>query len=235
MHALATTLSPFQRKFNSRVDRPQTRPLQVLPVLAEQAIAERSPAQNIAASALALALSAVLFAGLPAEVRAQSLAPQASGSGNSALVRVISSTPNLERITETRQQCSYETQQVMQPPVASQAGMGGTGGAVLGALAGGLLASQIGKGNGKHAAIAAGSATGALIGKNMAEQSGSTASYPSYSQQQVQVCRPISVQREQVRDYTVRYEHQGQEYQVLLTQQPGQWLKLNISHTVQPV
>ncbi|MCV2362319.1 glycine zipper 2TM domain-containing protein [Paucibacter sp. DJ1R-11] len=234
MHALATTLSPFQRKFSSRLARPQARPLQNLPVLAEQAIADRSAAQNIAASALALALSAVLFAGLPAEVRAQTLAPQAS-SGSSTLVRVISSTPNLERITETRQQCSYETQQVVQPPVASQAGMGSTGGALLGALAGGLLASQVGKGNGKHVAIAAGSATGALIGKNMAEQSGSTASYPSYSQQQVQVCRPVSVQREQVRDYSVRYEHQGQEYQVQLPQQPGQWLKLNISHTVQPV
>lgn len=231
-HALAATLSPFQRKFNSRRARPEARPLQQLPTLAEQRIAERSPAQNIAASALALGLSAVLFAGLPAEVRAQSLGPQANSS---TLVRVISSTPNLERITETRQQCSYETQQVVQPPVASQAGMSGTGGAVLGALAGGLLASQIGKGNGKHVAIAAGSATGALIGKSMAEPSGSTASYPSYSQQQVQVCRPVSVQREQVRDYTVRYEHQGQEYQVLMNQQPGQWLKLNISHTVQPV
>lgn len=236
MHALATPLSPFQRKFSSRIAHPQARPLQSLPVLAEQAIADRSKAQNIAASALALALSAVLFAGLPAEVRAQTLAPQASsGNGSSMMVRVISSTPNLERITETRQQCSYETQQVVQPPVASQAGMSGTGGALLGALAGGLLASQVGKGNGKHVAIAAGSATGALIGKNMAEQSGSTASYPSYSQQQVQVCRPVSVQREQVRDYTVRYAYQGQEYTVNLPQHPGEWLKLTVSHGVTPI
>lgn len=232
MHALATTLSPFQRKFNSRRAQPEARPLQNLPVLAERAIAERSPAQNLAASALALALTAVLFAGLPAEVRAQSLAPQA---GSSTLVRVISSTPNLERITETRQQCSYETQQLVQAPVAQQAGMSSTGGAILGALAGGLLASQIGKGNGKHVAIAAGSATGAMIGRNMAEQPSGSGGVSTVSHQQVQVCRPVNVQREQVRDYTVRYEHQGQEYQVQLPQQPGQWLKLNISHSVQPV
>ncbi len=230
MHALATTPSPFQHKFNCRLGRRLKRVQE--PHVAPQAIASRSPAQNLAAVALALALSAVLFAAMPAEVRAQT---QPQAGDRSTLVRVISSTPNLERITETRQQCGYETQQVPSPAASQQAGMGGTGGALLGALAGGLLASQVGKGNGKHAAIAAGSATGALVGKSLAEQSNPAPSYATYSQQQVQVCRPVSVQREQVRDYTVRYEHQGQEYQVQLPQQPGQWLRLNISHSVQAV
>ncbi|MCV2370850.1 glycine zipper 2TM domain-containing protein [Roseateles oligotrophus] len=231
MHATATTPSPFQHKFNCRLGRRISRAQQ--PQVAPQAIAGRSPAQNLAAALLALAISAVLLAGLPTEVRAQTQNLQPSAS--STLVRVISSTPNLERITETRQQCGYETQQVLTPPAPNQAGMGGTGGALLGALAGGLLASQVGKGNGRHVAIAAGSATGALVGKNLAEQSSPTAGYATYKHQQVQVCRPVSVEREQVRDYTVRYEHQGQEYQVQLPQQPGQWLKLNISHTIQAV
>jgi hypothetical protein len=102
---------------------------------------------------------------------------------------------------------------------------------LLVALAGGLLASQVGKGTGKHVAIAAGSATGALIGKNMAEQAGST----SYVNQQVQVCRPVTQWREQVRDYTVRYAYQGQEYTVNLPQHPGEWLKLTVSHGVTPI
>lgn len=234
MNATANTLSPFQRKFNHRLGQQfNTAHRHEQPALATKLIASRSPTQDLAAAVLALSLTAVLLVGLPGEVRAQALAPQSSA--NSSFVRVISSTPNLERITETRQQCAYETQQVQSHQAASQAGMSGTGGAVLGALAGSLLASQIGKGNGKHAAIAAGSATGALIGKNLAEQSGSAYGPMTVSHQQVQVCRPVSVQREQVRDYTVRYEHQGQEYQVQMPQQPGQWLKLQVSHSVQPV
>jgi uncharacterized protein YcfJ len=235
MQAMAASPSPFQHKFNCRLGRRISRAQQP-PQLAPQAIVGRSPAQNLAAATLALAISALLLAALPIEARAQSLTQSQQPSGGSTLVRVISSTPNLERITETRQQCGYETQQVLNsPPAPQQAGMGGTGGALLGAVAGGLLAAQIGKGNGKHAAIAAGSATGALVGKSLAEQSSPAPSYATYGQQQVQVCRPVSVQREQVRDYTVRYEHLGQEYQVQLSQQPGQWLRLNISHTVQAV
>ncbi|MCV2352541.1 hypothetical protein LNV09_00040 [Paucibacter sp. B2R-40] len=230
MHALANTPSPFQHKFNCRLGRRLKR--DQAPQVAPQGTASRSPNQDLTAVALVLVLGTVLLSALPAEVRAQT---QPQASERSTLVRVISSTPNLERITETRQQCGYETQQVPSPAVSQQAGLGGTGGALLGALAGGLLAAQVGKGNGKHAAIAAGSATGALVGKSLAEQSSPAPSYATYSQQQVQVCRPVSVQREQVRDYTVRYEHQGQEYQVQLPQQPGQWLRLNISHSVQAV
>ncbi|MDC8770081.1 glycine zipper 2TM domain-containing protein [Roseateles albus] len=233
MHTLAATPSPFQHKFNCRLGRRLKRIQE--PHVRPQAIAGRSPAQNLTAALLALAISAVLLAALPSEVRAQTLNQGPQAGSSSTLVRVISSTPNLERITETRQQCGYETQQVLNPQAPHQAGMGSTGGALLGAVAGGLLAAQVGKGNGKHAAIAAGSATGALVGKSLVEQSSPATSYATYSQQQVHVCRPVSAQREQVRDYTVRYEHQGQEYQVQLPQQPGQWLRLNISHTVQAV
>jgi hypothetical protein len=39
--------------------------------------------------------------------------------------------------------------------------------------------------------------------------------------------------REQVRDYTVRYEWEGREYMVNMLQHPGAWLKVSTSHTVQ--
>ena len=60
-----------------------------------------------------------------AQTQGQALGPLPSGS--STLVRVISSTPNLERITESRQHRGDETQQVLNP-TPSQAGMGGMGG-----------------------------------------------------------------------------------------------------------
>ena len=43
----------------------------------------------------------------------------------------------------------------------------------------------------------------------------------------------MSVVREQVRDYTVRYEWEGREHLVNLPQHPGAWLKVSTSHTVQ--
>lgn len=192
------------------------------PKLAALPLPSRSAAITLA-TGLTLSLFAVIFN----EAQAQGWHTGERRAEPSIMVRVLSATPNLDRISETRQQCHYETQQV---PVTT-AGSSGTGGAILGALAGGLLASQVGKGTGKHVAIAAGSATGAMIGKNMAEQPGST----NYVSQQIQVCRPLTQQREQVRDYTVRYEYQGQEYTVNLPQHPGQWLKLTVSHGVSPV
>jgi uncharacterized protein YcfJ len=51
----------------------------------------------------------------------------------------------------------------------------------------------------------------------------------------VQVCQPVSSVREQVRDYTVRYEWEGREYRVTMPQQPGAWLRVNTSHTVQVI
>jgi hypothetical protein len=70
MHTMAIAPSPFQHKFNCRLGRRYSRAEQ-LPQVATQAIADRKPSQKLAAAALALAMSAVLFAGLPAEVRAE--------------------------------------------------------------------------------------------------------------------------------------------------------------------
>ena len=49
----------------------------------------------------------------------------------------------------------------------------------------------------------------------------------------MQICQPVNSVREQVRDYTVRYEWSGREYQVTLPQNPGPWLRVSTSHTVQ--
>ena len=145
------------------------------------------------------------------------------------LARVVSATANLERFTETRQQCTEQLQTVQAVQPAAAPGLGVT---LAGALIGGAVAAPIGKGNGKTLAIATGSAVGAQVARAASERSAAAAA-PSYATRSVQVCQPVSVVREQVRDYTVRYEWEGREHLVNLPQHPGPWLKVSTSHTVQ--
>jgi uncharacterized protein YcfJ len=138
-----------------------------------------------------------------------------------AMARVLAVTPNLERVTDTRQQCTEQQQQTSTP---GQAGLGTT---LAGSLIGGAIASPLGKGSGKAVAVATGSVIGSQVARNLAEQQNATTT------KTVQVCHPVTSVREQVRDYAVRYEWEGREYVVNLPQHPGGWLKVTTSHTVQ--
>lgn len=136
------------------------------------------------------------------------------------MARVISATPKVERIVETRQQCSDQVQQVTTP------GSSNLGSVLVGSVIGGAAGSAVGKGKGKTIATATGAVLGAQVARNYAEQ-------PTTTNKVVQVCQPVSSVREQVRDYHVRYEWDGREYSVNLPQHPGAWLRVSTSHSVQ--
>lgn len=175
---------------------------------------------NPRALALAVLATTLTVAGTAALAQdLHSVEPLAATSP--ALARVLSVTPNLERITDTRQHCTEQQQQVTTP---GQPGLATT---LAGSLIGGALASPVGKGSGKAVAVATGSAVGAHVARTMAEQRSTTTT------QAVRVCQPVTSVREQVRDYTVRYEWEGRDYLVSLPQHPGGWLKVTTSHSVQ--
>lgn len=71
--------------------------------------------------------------------------------------KVVSSSPNYERISEPKRECTMESVQVT-PRERS------IGGAVVGGVAGGLLGSQVGRGSGNTAATGAGAVAGAVAG-----------------------------------------------------------------------
>ena len=168
----------------------------------------------LAAAALATTLVLGSTAAMADEVR---VIERASSSAYQApMARVISATPNIERFVETRQQCSEQVQQVT---TQGSSNLGGV-------LVGEAVAPAIGKGTGKTIATATGAALGAQVARNYGEQ-------PTTTSKVVQVCQPVSMVREQVRDYHVRYEWEGREYSVNLPQNPGAWLRVNTSHTVQ--
>jgi uncharacterized protein YcfJ len=169
----------------------------------------------LAAAALATTLVLGSTAALADEVRVYDRA-----SSTAQMARVISATPNIERFVETRQQCSEQVQQV------TTQGSSNLGGVLVGSVIGGAAGSAIGKGSGKTIATVTGAALGAQIARNYGEQ-------PTTTNKVVQVCQPVNTVREQVRDYSVRYEWDGREYSVNLPQNPGPWLRVNTSHTVQ--
>jgi uncharacterized protein YcfJ len=172
----------------------------------------------LAAAALATTLVLGSTAAMADEVR---VIERASSSAYQApMARVISATPNIERFVETRQQCSEQVQQV------TTQGSSNLGGVLVGSVIGGVAGSAIGKGTGKTIATATGAALGAQVARNYGEQ-------PTTTNKVVQVCQPVNTVREQVRDYSVRYEWDGREYSVNLPQNPGPWLRVNTSHSVQ--
>lgn len=190
----------------------------------------RLPTRPAAFATLAAALVLGSSAALAQDVRiieqivpapTVQLLPAPTVLAPTGLARVVSATPNVERFVETRQQCTDQLQTVTTP------GTAGLGSTIAGSLIGGALASPIGKGSGKTVAIATGSAIGAHVARQAA------ASQTTTTTRTVQVCQPVSSVREQVRDYSVRYEWEGREHQVTLPQHPGAWLKVSSSHSVQ--
>lgn len=132
------------------------------------------------------------------------------------LARVVSVTPNLVRVADSRQDCTTESREV------AGGGAQGLAGTVVGALAGAALGSRMGKGTGQVIATSTGAALGAEFGGRMAASPPKTES--------VQVCRTVPVTREVVRDYTVRYEWNGREYATLMAAPPAGFVRIEASH-----
>jgi uncharacterized protein YcfJ len=86
-------------------------------------------------------------------------------------------------------------------------------GSVIGGIAGALLGSQAGGGNGKLALTALGAVTGAMTGDRIAQQ--------QRSNQPLQVCRVVQRVEQQISSYRVTYEYQQETYQSILSYDPS--------------
>lgn len=100
-----------------------------------------------------------------------------------------------------------------------------TGGTVVGAIVGGALGNQVGKGDGRKAATVAGAVIGGAIGRSVDKNNGSA---------EGQRCRTVEVEREERRivGYDVEYRYQGETYRSRLSYDPGSQLRVRV--TVQP-
>ena len=131
-----------------------------------------------------------------------------------AQARVISSTPVIQQVAVPRQVCQDE--QVAVPGQKSGAG------AIMGGIAGGALGNAIGNGNGRAAATVIGLLGGAILGNGI--EGGSPSGV-----QTVRNCGTQTFYENQTVAYDVVYEFSGRQYRTQMQQDPGQFVRLNVS------
>ncbi len=155
----------------------------------------------IPTSAVAVASLAALF-GVAANASAAEYA------------RVVSSTPVSSTVAVPRQECAEVQQLVQQQPSGA--------GALIGAIAGGVLGNQFGHGIGRVAATGVGAVAGSAIGNNVEAGANPPQAVPS------QRCRTVSSYQNRVVGYDVVYEYNGQRYTTRLPNDPGSRLAIDI-------
>ena len=146
-------------------------------------------------------VAAALLAALPA-------------SAMDIMARVISSTPVVQQVAVPRQICNNQ-QYITEAPRSG-------GGALLGALIGGVAGNAIGSGGGRAAATALGVFGGAVVGDRV-EGGG------AQQVQNVQQCSTQTYYENRPSHYNVVYEYQGQQYNAQMANDPGLYVRLQVS------
>ena len=129
------------------------------------------------------------------------------------LARVISSTPVVQQVPVPRQVCN--NQQVL-----TQAPRSGAG-AVVGALAGGVLGNAIGHGGGRAVATMIGAVGGAAVGDSLER--------PGAQLQNVQQCTTQTFYENRASHYNVVYEYQSTQYTAQMANDPGGYVRLQVT------
>ena len=142
---------------------------------------------------------------------------------DSARVRAVE--PQYQTVHVPRNECRSEW--VSEPrPVAAGPNYGGI---VIGALAGGVIGNQVGKGHGREAATAAGAVVGAMAGNHIAGNA-RTAQYDD-TQREVRSCRQVMDVQTRIEGYRVTYEYRGREYTTIMRDDPGRTVPVRVSVT----
>lgn len=136
-----------------------------------------------------------------------------NASAADILARVITSTPVVNQVAVPRQVCN--TQQVItQTPKSG-------GGALLGAVAGGAVGNAIGNGGGRAVATVIGLVGGAMVGDRVEGN--------NQQVQNIQQCSTQTFYENRASHYNVVYEYQGTQYNVQMAQDPGPYVRLQVT------
>jgi uncharacterized protein YcfJ len=136
-----------------------------------------------------------------------------TASAADILARVITSTPVVQQVAVPRRVCSSQQ-------VTTEAPKSG-GGALLGAVAGGAVGNAIGNGNGRALATVIGIVGGAIVGDRVEGSSNQA--------QNVQQCSTQTFYENRPSHFNVVYEYQGTQYNVQMAQDPGQYVRLQVT------
>lgn len=127
--------------------------------------------------------------------------------------QVISRTAVYQQVTVPRQTCS-QAQVIVQNPSSGA-------GALMGAIAGGAVGSQIGGGSGQALATMVGFIGGAVMGDKIEN--------PGSQLQNQTTCSTQNVYENRLVGYNVVYEYAGKQYSVQLPQDPGPTIQVQVT------
>lgn len=130
------------------------------------------------------------------------------------MARVISSTPVVQQVAVPRQVCNNQ-QYITEAPRTG-------GGAILGAIAGGAAGNAIGDGGGRALATMIGLVGGAIVGDRV-EGGG------RQEVQNVQQCGTQTSYENRPSHYNVVYEYQGTQYTTQMQNDPGLYVRLQVT------
>lgn len=146
--------------------------------------------------------------------------------------RVLSSTPEYERVNNPRQECTSEYVPASSYRQVQADGHSYTG-TIVGGVTGALLGSRLGKGNGNRAATAVGAIAGAVIGNQIQERGRGGRHYEDdhADSREIRRCRVVDQWDNRLTGYRVVYEYAGRSYSTVLPQDPGRRLPVRVSVT----
>ena len=136
-----------------------------------------------------------------------------SASAADILARVLTSTPVVQQVAVPRQVCN--NQQIITETTRSG------GGALLGAVAGGAVGNAIGNGGGRALATVIGLVGGAMVGDRIEGSNNQV--------QNIQQCSTQTFYENRASHYNVVYEYQGTQYNAQMAQDPGQYVRLQVT------
>lgn len=134
--------------------------------------------------------------------------------------RVLSVTPQTERVNYPTQSC--QTEYMQESYISHQSSPLG---AIIGGVAGGLLGSQVGRGNGRVAGAAVGAGIGAVVGDRMGNSQPAT----SYTTRPVRRCVTVDNWQTVNRGYLVDYQYNGRNYTTVLDHNPGATIPVRVN------
>jgi uncharacterized protein YcfJ len=137
--------------------------------------------------------------------------------------RVISVTPQFQRVNTPTQECRTEIQRetYYEPRERS------LGGAIIGGVTGGLLGHTIGRGNGKVAAAAVGAGVGAIVGDRI-DNRYSRGGYERIAERPVERCVTVDNWSQVPAGYLVSYEYNGRQYTTTMDHDPGRYVPVHV-------
>lgn len=136
--------------------------------------------------------------------------------------RVLSVTPQVERVNVLREECRTEYQQQSYRDDRGHS----IAGAVIGGIAGGLLGNTVGRGSGRVAATAVGAGVGAIAGDRIANSRNNVVTTRTVP---VQSCYQVDNWQTVNSGYLVAYEYNGRTYNTVTSEHPGRYIDVNVA------